>query len=38
MIKQKKEMKRKSVVKESVTIQRMRDKRNQKSEQIFLSL
>lgn len=38
MIKQKKEMKRKSIVKESVTIQRMRDKRNQKSEQIFLSL
>lgn len=38
MIKQKKEMKRKNVVKESVTIQRMRDKRNQKSEQIFLSL
>lgn len=38
MIKQKKEMKRKSVVKESITIQKMRDKRNQKSEQIFLSL
>lgn len=38
MIKQKKEMKRKNIVKESVTIQRMGDKRNQKSEQIFLSL